>query len=127
MRLKIFSKAPFCFYNNVFVMGRFCIDVVKLALACDKHLYLFLQKSYLLKIADILWASFKFLYQVGRLVKNFFIQLALLIFLLSQLIEKSLNSPGQPGLFENLPLFHQPQQIQASGQTRPMQTSTSLF
>lgn len=49
----------------------YCIDVVKLASTREEHLYLFSRKAYLLKVVDILSASFIFLYRVGK-IANFF-------------------------------------------------------
>lgn len=50
-------------------MCHICIDFVKLASALYEHLCLFSRKSYILKVADILWASFKFLDVADRPAK----------------------------------------------------------
>lgn len=50
-------------------MCHICIDMIKLALALDEHLYLFSRKSHISKVAESLWASLKFLCVADRPAK----------------------------------------------------------
>lgn len=71
-------------------MSYFCI-VVKLPLFCDAYLFLFLLKSYSLKMAHAILSSFKFLYRADSRTK----------FLWAR-SDRLVQNFCQPGPFENL-------------------------